>query len=119
MPLVNLAEFGLLNKTCLVDALKEIYKKLLIDDYLISNLITSIITSLGIAMTNDLEKSIVIHSCQVSELDQLDEKDIREISNEIVHNWEQMIKEDKELLEIKIDMANTGYKIDNNNQVGI
>lgn len=28
-----------------------------------------------------------------------------------------MIKEDRELLEIKVDIANTGYKIDDNNLV--
>ena len=51
----------------------------LIDDYLISNkivVITSMITGLGTVMTNHLKKSIVIHSCQVSKVDQLDENDI-------------------------------------------
>lgn len=89
MALVNLVKFGLPSKTSLADVIRGIYKKWLIDDYLISNkidLIISIITSLGIAVANHLEKSIIIHPYQISKIDQLDENDIREILDKKVHN---------------------------------
>ena len=89
MALVNLAKFGLSGKTSLADVIREIYKKCLIDDYLISNkidLITSMISCLGTVMANHLEKSIFICPCQVSEVDQPDENDIMEILDKTVHN---------------------------------
>lgn len=72
LALVNLVKFGLLSKTSLADTVRGIYKKWLIDDYLISNkidLIISMITSLEIAMANHLKKSIVIHPYQISKID--------------------------------------------------
>ena len=91
MTLVNLAKFGLSSATFLTNAIRGICKKWLIDDYLISNkidVITSMITSSGIVVANHLEKPIVIHLYQVSEVDQPDENDIEKISDETVHNWE-------------------------------
>ena len=46
------------------------------------------IINLGIVVANHLKKSIIIHLCQVSKIDQPDENDIRKISNETVNNWE-------------------------------
>ena len=80
-------------------------------------MIISIVTSSGIAVANHLEESIIIHLYQVSKIDQLDENDIRKISNETVHNWEQIIREGEELSETKVDIANTESEIDNNNPV--
>lgn len=77
------------------------------------------IISLGTAVANHLKKSIVIHLCQILKVDQLDEKDIREISDKTVYNWEWMIKKSRELSETKVDVANTRYKIGNNNPVGV
>ena len=68
-------------------------------------------------VVNYLKKSIVIHPCQVSEVDQPDENNIRKISNETVYNWERMIREGGELSETKVDVINMRYKIDNNNLV--
>ena len=89
LALVNLAKFRLPGKTSLADAVKEICKKWLINNYLISNkidLITSMITSLGIAVANHLEEFIVICLCQMSEVDQSDENNIKEISDKTVPN---------------------------------
>lgn len=83
------------------------------------DLITFIITSLGTAVANHLKKSNVIRLCQMSKIDESDENNIRKISNEIVHNWEKMISKGGEVLEIKVDIANIGYKIDNKNLVGV
>ena len=122
LALVNLAEFGLPSKTSLTYVVIRICKKWLIDNYLISNkinLITSIITSSGTAVANHLEKSIIIRPCQVPKVDQLDENHIREISDKTVYNWKQMIRKGRELSEIQINLANTGYEINNNNSVGV
>lgn len=81
------------------------------------DLIKSIITRLETGIANHLEKSIIICLCQVSEVDQLDENNIKEISNKIIHNWEWMIRESEELLETKVDIANIRYKMDNKNLV--
>ena len=55
----------------------------------------------------------------MSKIDESDENNIRKISNKIVHNWEKMISKGGEVLEIKVDIANIGYKIDNKNLVGV
>lgn len=89
MVLVNLAKFGLLGKTSFADIVREIYKKWLLDDYMISNktdLIISMITNLRTDVTNYFEKSVVIYSCQMSKVDQPDEKDIKKILEKTVQN---------------------------------
>ena len=53
----------------------------------------------------------------MSEVDQLDKNNIKEISNKTIYNWEWMIRESKELLETKVDIANIRYKMDNKNLV--
>lgn len=118
---VNLAKFGLPGKTSLADVVRGVCKKWLLDDYMISNkidLITSMITSLETGVANHLKESVVIRPCQVSELDQPDENNVKEISEETVQNWERMINEGGELPETSVDVANTGYEIDDNNPVG-
>ena len=44
------------------------------------------ITSSEIGIGNYLENFIIIRSCQVSEVDQPDKNDIKEISDKIVYN---------------------------------
>lgn len=55
----------------------------------------------------------------MSEVDQPNENDIREIKDETLHNWEQMIREGGKLSETKVNIVNMGYEIDNNNLVGV
>lgn len=115
---VNLVKFGILSKISLADAVRGVCKKWLIDNFVINNkidLIISKITNLETEVANYLQKSIVICPCQVSKINRPNENDIIEISDEIVYNWKRMIKEGGELLERKIDIANIGYKIENNN----
>lgn len=98
LALVNLSKFGLLGKTSLTNALRGVYKKWLIDNYINSNkidLITFIITCLRTGVANHLKQSIIIRLCHMSGVDQPDEYDIKEILDEIIHNWERMISEDR------------------------
>ena len=81
------------------------------------NLITSMTIILGTDIANHLKKSIIICPCQVSGVDQLDENNIKEISDEKVYNWKRIISKSGELLQIKVDIADTGYGMDDNNPV--
>lgn len=122
MALVNLAEFGLSGKISLADTVREIFKKWLIDDYLISNkinMITFMINSLRTAMINHLEEFIIIYPCKMLKVDQPDKNNVSEISDETVYNLKWMIREGGELSEIQVDVANMGYKINNNNLVRV
>lgn len=122
MALVNLAKFGLHGKISLINVIKEVCKKWLLDDYIISNktdLITSIITNLGINIANYFKKSIVICLYQVLKVDQPDENDIQEISKETIQNWKRMINKGGKLPETNVNVIDTGYKIDDNNSVEV
>lgn len=107
---VNLVKFELSDKISFANIVRNVYKKWLRGDYLISNkinLIISIITNWRTAMINHLKKFLVICPCQISKIDQSDENNIGEISNETVYNWERMIRKSGKLLEIKVNVANT------------
>lgn len=120
MALVNLAEFGLPGKIFFTDIVKRDCKRWLIDDYINGNkidLIIFIIINLGNNIANHLEKSIVICPCQMSRVNQPNKNDIEEISDKTVYKWVRMISKNGKLLEIRVDVANKKYRIDNNNLV--
>lgn len=118
---INLAKFELPGKIFPTNTVRKVCKNWLIDNYKISNkikLITSIITSSKTAMANHFKESIDICLCQVSKIEVSDKNDIKKISNEIIHNYKQIISKDRELSEIIVDIDNTGYNSKDNNLVG-
>lgn len=89
MKSVNLAKFRLFNKIFFINFIKKIYKKWLIDNYMISNktnLIPFMITNLEIDIANHLKKSIFISFCQISKIDQPNKNDNKKILEEIINN---------------------------------